>query len=71
LYQSSRDAYDPQLHDARFLVTQVPADGTGYAAEVVPAEVVRATFGPPAREYAFAGFTVDVWGVNLLTKLRE
>jgi hypothetical protein len=70
-YQSTADAYDPRLHDANFLVTGVPADGVGYAAESVPSAAVRATFGRPARVYRFDGYTVGVWNVNLLTKLRE
>jgi hypothetical protein len=70
LYQSSVAAYDPRRHDARFVVLRAPADGAGYAAEVVPASAALATFGPPARVYRFDGFTVAVWNVNLLTKLR-
>jgi hypothetical protein len=70
-YQSTADAYDPRLHDANFLVTGAPADGVGYAAESVPSAAVRATFGRPARVYRFDGYTVGVWNVNLLTKLRE
>jgi hypothetical protein len=70
LYQSSVAAYDPGLHDATFVVTRAPAARPGDAAEDIPAAAVRATFGPPARVYRFDGFTVDVWGVNLLTKMR-
>jgi hypothetical protein len=70
-YQSTADAYDPRLHDANFLVTGAPADGDGYAAESVPSAAVRATFGRPARVYRFDGYTVGIWNVNLLTKLRE
>jgi hypothetical protein len=71
LYQSAADAYDPRLHDANFLVAGEPADGAGYAARAVPTAAVRATFGPPARIYRFAGYTVMVWNVNLLTQLRK
>jgi hypothetical protein len=70
LYQSPVAAYDPGLHDATFVVTRAPAARPGDAAEDIPASAVRATFGPPARVYRFDGFTVDVWGVNLLTKMR-
>ncbi len=69
LYQSAATAYDPRLHYATFLVTGTPG-GPGVPAEYVPAAVVRATFGQPARRYQFGGFTVAVWDVNLLTKLR-
>ncbi len=47
-----------------------PAARAGDAAPDIPAAAIRATFGPPARVYRFGGFTVDVWGVNLLTKMR-
>jgi hypothetical protein len=30
---------------------------------------VRKTFGQPSRTCRFRGFTVDVWDVNLLTRL--
>jgi hypothetical protein len=69
LYQSPAAAYDPGRHDARFAVLRAPAGVPGYAAEVMPAAAVSATFGHPARVYRFDGFTVAVWDVNLLTKL--
>jgi hypothetical protein len=71
LYQSSAAAYEPWQHDATFLVAGAPAPRAGDAAEAIPAAAVRATFGRPARVYRFDGFTVDVWNVNLLTKMRE
>jgi hypothetical protein len=71
LYQSSAAAYDTHRHDATFLVAGTPAGGPGDPAELVPAATVRATFGVPARIFRFGGFTVDVWDVNLLTKLHE
>jgi hypothetical protein len=71
LYQTSAQAYDPRLHAATFLVTQAPAGRAGDGPETVPQAAVRDTFGPPAHVYRFDGYTVDVWGVNLLTKLRE
>jgi hypothetical protein len=71
LYQSKTDAYDPRLHNATFLVTGAPTDGGGYAAGAMPDTAVRATFGRPTRVYRFNGYTVAVWNVNLLTKLRE
>ena len=70
LYQSSTAAYDPWRHDATFLVAGAPAARAGDAAEAIPAEAVRATFGHPARVYRFDGFTVDAWNVNLLTKMH-
>jgi hypothetical protein len=71
LYRSSIAAYDARLHRAAFVVTGAPAARSGATAEHIPGAVVRGTFGPPARVYRFAGFTVDVWDVNLLTKMRE
>jgi hypothetical protein len=70
LYQSSAAAYDPRRRDATFLITGAPAARAGDAAEAIPAAAVRATFGRPARSYRFDGFTVEVWNVNLLTKMR-
>jgi len=71
LYRSSIAAYDARLHRAAFVVTGAPAARSGATAEHIPGAVVRGTFGPPARVYRFAGFTVDVWDVNLLTKMHE
>jgi hypothetical protein len=72
LYQASAAAFDPRRHDARFLVTRLPAVGPARPAETTaPDRAVLATFGPPARTYRFDGYTVLVWNVNLLTRLRE
>jgi hypothetical protein len=71
-YQSSLAAFDLRRHDANFLVTQMPAIGPAYpAVTTAPYPVVLATFGRPARTYRFDGYTVLVWNVNLLTRLRE
>ena len=71
VYQGTSAAYDPRRHDPVFLVTGVPAARAGQPGERLPEAAVLATFGPPTRIGRFAGFTVDVWGVNLLTKMRE
>lgn len=71
LYQTSAAAYDPRLHDANFLVTGVPAAQRGETGQTAPYSTVRATFGPAARSYRFDGYTVLVWRVNLLTRMRE
>jgi hypothetical protein len=71
LYQASAAAFDPRLHDANFLVTRVPAAEPGEAAQTAAFSTVLATFGPPARSYRFDGYTVLVWTVNLLTRMRE
>jgi hypothetical protein len=71
-YQSSLAAFDLRRHDANFLVTQMPAIGPAYPAVTTAAyPAVLATFGRPARTYRFDGYTVLVWNVNLLTRLRE
>jgi len=72
LYQASAGGFDARKHDANFLVTQTPAIGPAYpAVTTAPYSVVLATFGRPARTYRFDGYTVLVWNVNLLTRLRE
>lgn len=71
LYQSATAAYDPAAHDATFLVAGTPSPRPGDPGASVPGGVVRATFGAPGRVYRFAGYTIDVWDVNLLTKLGE
>jgi hypothetical protein len=71
LYQSSAAAYDPRQHDVTFLITAAPAARAGDAPEAFPAAAVRATFGRPARVYRFDGFTIEVWNVNLLTKMPK
>ena len=72
MYQSSAAAFDLRRHDANFLVTQMPAIGPAYpAVTTAPYPAVLATFGRPARTYRFDGYTVLVWNVNLLTRLRE
>ena len=71
LYETPAAAYDPRLHDANFLVTGVPGDRAGQTTQTAPDAAVRATFGPAARKYRFDGYTVLVWRVNLLTRMRE
>ena len=39
-------------------------------AEAIPLAAVPATFGHPTHVYRFDGFTIEVWNVNLLTKMR-
>jgi hypothetical protein len=71
LYQTPASAYDPRLHDANFLVTGVPGARAGQTVQTAPDAAVRATFGRAARKYRFDGYTVLVWRVNLLTRMRE
>jgi hypothetical protein len=50
---------------------RAPAARAGEAPEAFAAAAVRATFGRPARVYRFEGFTIEVWNVNLLTKMPK
>ena len=70
LYQSARSWYDPRLHFANFIVASTPPGNPAYAPDLIDAGDARRTFGPPARIYYFRGYTVLVWDVNLLTRLR-
>jgi len=70
LYQSARSWYDPRLHFANFIVASTPPGNPAYAPDLIAVEDARRTFGPPARIYRFHGYTVLVWDVNLLTRLR-
>ncbi|MBV9855378.1 MAG: hypothetical protein JOY82_12820 [Streptosporangiaceae bacterium] len=64
-YQSQASWYDPRLHYANFVVTTAPQ---GPTVDVPYGDAVR-TFGPPARVYHFAGYTIVVWDENLLARL--
>jgi hypothetical protein len=70
LYQSAASWYDPKLHYANFIVASTPPGAPAYAPDLIAAGDARRTFGPPARTYQFGGYTVMVWDVNLLTRLR-
>jgi hypothetical protein len=70
LYQSARSSYDPRLHFANFVVASTPPGTPAYVPDLIAVEDARRTFGPPARIYRFRGYTVLVWNVNLLTRLR-
>ena len=70
LYQSEKSWYDPRLHYANFLVASTPPGTPAYVPDLIMAGDARRTFGPPARIYHFGGYTVMVWDVNLLTRLR-
>jgi hypothetical protein len=70
LYQSARSWYDPRLHFANFIVASTPPGNPAYAPDLIDTGDARRTFGPPARIYYFRGYTILVWDVNLLTRLR-
>jgi hypothetical protein len=70
LYQSQRSWYDPRLHFADFIVASTPPGTFEYVPDLILMGDAHRTFGPPARVYHFRGYTVLVWDVNLLTRLR-
>lgn len=66
-YQMKASWYDPRLHYADFLVTEIP----GGNFDTVPPRVADRTFGPPAAVYHFlSGYTVMVWHRNLLARVE-
>jgi hypothetical protein len=63
-WESQDSWYDPARGYANFIVTGKPAAcDRGTAAEAT------SVFGPPARTYRVAGYTILVWDKNLLTSL--
>jgi hypothetical protein len=70
LYQSAASWYDPRSHYANFIVASTPPGTPAYVPDLIATGDARRTFGPPARIYHFGGYTVMVWDVNLLTRLR-
>ena len=56
--------YDPARHTANFLVI----GGAAFCNDATTAQA-RSVFGPPARTYHVAGYTVLVWPKNLLANL--
>jgi hypothetical protein len=60
LWEADSASYDPSLHYANFVVADGPAALPGMQA------AAAATFGPPARTYHAAGYTIMVWNKNLL-----
>jgi hypothetical protein len=66
LWMSSVSWYDPQTHDANFLVL----DSTpGYTRWEQPPWLIKKYFGTPARTYHTGPYTVLVWHKNLLLSI--
>jgi 3-hydroxyisobutyrate dehydrogenase-like beta-hydroxyacid dehydrogenase len=65
VWEDKASWYDPARHYANFLVIGAPS--TCNYATVAQA---RSAFGPSARTYHVAGYTVLVWDKNLLAALR-
>jgi len=72
-WEDEPDWFNPDRHVANFLV--LPADGTGPppGPGSNPPSVANAiaTFGPPAKAYFLADYTVLVWTSNLLTAMQH
>ena len=64
-YESAAGWYDPARYEANFIVALA---GSPDLSPVSPT-VVRARYGAPERVYRFDGYTVMVYGYNLLTRV--
>ncbi len=62
-WETRQQDYDPRRHDATFVVAGGPKGMPGIQA------AAEATFGPPLRVYHADGYTILVWGTNLLRRL--
>jgi hypothetical protein len=62
-WETRQQDYDPRRHDATFVVAGGPKGMPGMQA------AAEATFGPPLRVYHADGYTILVWGTNLLRRL--
>jgi hypothetical protein len=64
-YESAAGWYDPARYQANFIVALA---GSPDLSPVSPS-VARARYGTPERVYRFGGYTVMVYGYNLLTRV--
>ena len=62
-WETRQQDYDPRRYDATFVVAGGPKGMSGMAA------AAEETFGPPLRVYHADGYTILVWGTNLLRRL--
>jgi hypothetical protein len=69
LYQSKASDYDPRMHYADFVVAEVPLDARPVSSDEISVAETLATFGLPAREYYYGGYTILVYRQNLLNQL--
>jgi hypothetical protein len=65
-YEFDRAWYNPQAHDANFVVLK----NNAVAANGITAGQVRAAFGRPSRVYDVGSYVVWTYNTNLLTDLR-
>jgi hypothetical protein len=64
-YQSDASWYDPNLHDANFVVNT----GVDQPPAIIPSGDLLKAFGRPAKVYHDGPYTILVWNKNLLTEL--
>jgi hypothetical protein len=69
LYESKASDYDPRTHYADFVVAEVPLGARPVSSDEISVAETLATFGRPAREYYYGGYTILVYRQNLLNQL--
>ncbi len=69
LYESKASDYDPRTRYADFVVAEVPLGAIPVSSDEISVAETLATFGPPAHEYHYGGYTILVYRQNLLAQL--
>jgi hypothetical protein len=69
LYESKASDYDPRTRYADFVVAEVPLGARPVSSDEISVAETLATFGRPAREYRYGGYTILVYRQNLLAQL--
>ena len=69
LYESKASDYDPRIHYADFVVAEVPLGALPVSSDEISVAETLATFGRPAQEYYYGGYTILVYRHNLLSQL--
>jgi hypothetical protein len=64
-YEFDRTWYDPQIHDANFIVLMNPP----VPLDEIPDWQIRETFGTPTRTYVFGPYVIMTYDINLLADL--
>jgi hypothetical protein len=63
--------YDASRHDATFLIVPHFRMSCVQGSHYQWTTTLNADFGPPAATYKVAGFTIDVWNENLLSRITK
>jgi hypothetical protein len=69
LYESKASDYDPRTHYADFVVAEVPLGARPVSSDEISVAETLATFGRPAREYYYGGYTILLYRKNLLSQM--